>query len=318
MKKWRRSNVIDRIIAQSLFVAILLCACLVPELVFACSCASPSLEDKFESSENVFTALITGGEATNERVGNSPKLRTFFDVTETFKGTVPFEHFSSHSDGNSCGISLQVGVEYLIYAPDTGKIGLCSGIVVVSGESEQAAAAGSKYVDALRAFKSGQNESLAEPWQFFEQQGICMLSARFPYGEMKWPASIRVTYWTRVPDAVVPNPDKPHLKAGFTEMTVAVPGRDDLTDYPLMLSVGDQEYTAKWKEVEYSRARYFVDSDDVPSLIADLADANKLRMKSAHPKYGGIDTEASLVNAGDSVSKMRNCISSRPENPVKQ
>ena len=318
MKKSKRSNVFDRIIAQSLFVAILWCVGLVPELVFACSCASPSLESRYEGSENVFTALITGGEATGERVGNSPKLKTYFEATETFKGTIPFEHFSSHANGNSCGISLQVGLEYLIFAPDTGKIGLCSGIVAVSGESEQAAAAGSKYVDALRAFKSGQNESLAEPWQFFEQQGICMLSGRFPYGDMRWPASISVTYWTRVPDAVVPNPDKPHLNAGFTEMSIRVPGRDDLTDYPLMLSVGDQGYTAQWKEVEYSSARYFVDSDDVPSLITALVGADELRLRSAHPIHGDIDTEASLVNAGDSVSKMRQCISSRPKNPVKQ
>ena len=308
MKKSKLFEVHDRATPRLLLVAILLCASLAPGLALACSCASQSLENKYEGSENVFTALITGGEATSERVGNSPKLKTHFEVSETFKGTIPFEHFSSHADGNSCGISLQVGVEYLVFAPDSGKIGLCSGIVAVSGESEQAAAAGSKYVDALRAFKSGENDSLAEPWQFFEQQGICMLSGRFPYGDMRWPASIRVTYWTRVPDAVVPNPDKPHLKAGFTEMSISVPGRDDLTDYPLMLTVGDQNYTAQWTEVEYSRARYFVDSDDVSNLIAGLVDASELRMKSAHPKYGDVDATASLVNSGDSVARMRECI----------
>ena len=298
---------------RTILFALLIYISFAPQLALACSCGGGSLEDKYERSENVFTAVITGGEATDERVGNSPKLKTYFEATETFKGTIPFEHFSSHAGGSSCGISLQVGVEYLIYAPDTGKIGLCSGIVAVSGVSEQVAAVGSKYVDALRAFKSGEHESLAEPWQFFEQQGICGLSGSFPYGEMRWPARISVTYWTRVPDAVVPNPDKPHLKAGFTDMSIWVPGRDDLTDYPLTLSVGDQNYTAQWNEVQYSSARYFVNSDDVPSLIADLVDASELRIKSAHPKYGELDAQASLVNAGDSITRMLSCVTGRQQ-----
>lgn len=308
MKAFRLFKVLNWVTPRAILLAVLMCAGLAPGLAMACSCASPSLEIRYEGSQNVFTARVTGGEATSERVGNSPKLKTYFEVTETFKGTIPFDHFSSHADGNSCGISLQVGFEYLIFAPDTGKIGLCSGIVAVSGESEQAAAVGSNYVEALRAYTSGEHENLAEPWQFIEQKGICMLSGRFPYGEMRWPASISVTYWTRVPDAVIPSPDKPHLKAGFTEMTIWVPGRDDLSEYPLSLRVGDQEYTARWEEVEYSAARYFVDSDDVPGLIAGLVDATELRMKSAHPKYGDVDAVASMVNAGDSAAKMHQCM----------
>ena len=308
MKKSRRSSLFNRTNSQSLLVAISLYASLVPGLVLACSCDIPLLESRYEDSENVFIALVTGGEATSERVGNSSKLKTCFEVTEAFKGTIPFDYFSSHADGNSCGISLQVGVEYLIFAPDTGSIGLCSGLVAVAGESELFAAAASKYVDALRAYTSGKHQNLAEPWLFFEQQGICMLSGRFPYGEMRWPASISITYRTRVPDAVAPNPEKPHLKAGFTEMSIWVPAHVDLTDYPLVLSVGDEEYTAQWKEVEYSSARYFVDSGDVASLIAGLVYASELRMKSAHPEYGDVDATASMVNAGDSVALMRECI----------
>lgn len=308
MKAFRLFEVLNRVTPRAILLAVLMCAGLAPGLAMACSCASPSLENRYEQSQNVFTALVTGGKATSERVGNSPKLKTYFEVTEKFKGTIPFDYFSSHADGNSCGISLQVGVEYLIFAPDTGKIGLCSGIVAVSGESLQAAAVGSNYVDALRAYASGEHEDLEEPWHFFEQQGICMLSGRFPYGEMKWPANISVTYWTRVPDAVVPSPDNPHLKAGFTEMTIWVPGRDDLTDYPMSLHVGDQEYIAEWQEVEYSAARYFVDSGEVPDLIAVLVDATELRMKSAHPKYGDVDAVASMINAGDSAAKMRQCM----------
>lgn len=309
MKVCRLSEVLNRGALRVFLVAVLLCAGLGPQIATACSCASPTLENRYEGSENVFTALIIGGEVTNDRVLSSPGIRAHFEVTETFKGSVPFEYLSSHVGGASCGISLRVGVEYLVFAPNTGKIGLCSGIVAVSGESEQAVAAGSRYVDALRAFTSGDHDTLAEPWQFVEHEGICYLSSSFPYGETGFPAGINVTYWTRMPDNVAPSPDKPHLKAGFTEMTIWVPERNDLTDYPMSLRVGDQEYIAEWQEVEYSAARYFIDSDDVPGLIAGLVDATELRMKSAHPKYGDVDAVASMINAGDSAAKMHQCMS---------
>ncbi len=315
MKAYRLFDRFDHGVLRSVFATALLCVCVLPELVLACSCARPPLEARYERSENVFTALITGGRATSEGVDRSPRLKTYFEVTETFKGSIPFNHFSSHADSNSCGISLQVGVEYLVFAPDTGKIGLCSGIIAVSGDSGQAVTEGSGFVDALRAFKTGAHKILAEPWQFVEQAGICKLSGRFSYRDGGYPASVHVTYWTRLPDNVVPNPDEPDRKAGFTQMTVWVPGRDDLTDYPLSLKVGDQDYIAWWQEVEYRGARYFVDSDDVPDLIAALVNAEEIRMKSAHPRYGDVDTAASLLNAGDSVSRMHQCMSSQLGDP---
>lgn len=295
----------------SVWFAVLICIGLASNMAFACSCVRGSLEGTYDRSENVFTALVTGGETTGERVGNSAKLKTFFTVTETFKGSIPFEYFSSHAGGSSCGISLQVGVEYLIFAPDTGKIGLCSGIVAVSGLPHEGEALGPKYVAALQAFKTGENDDLADPWHFLEYRGICRLSGRFPYANTRWPASIRVTYWSRMPDTVVLNPDKPDLKPGFTEMSISVPGRDDLTNYPLTLAVNGKRYSAQWAEGEYSRARYLINGEDVPDLIADMVGASAVSVTSVHPEHGEIDTEASLANAGESVEKMAQCINSR-------
>ncbi len=278
------------------------------ETAFACSCAGGSLDGKYKGSQNVFTAVISGGTATSERVGNSPKLQTTFHVTEVFKGTIPFDHFSHHADGNSCGISLQVGVEYLIFALDTGKIGLCSGIVAVSGLSQENEAIGLKYVAALRAFKAGVNEGLAEPWHFTKFQGICRLSGRFPYGERGWPASINVTYRTSPPENTVPDPDAPQFQPGFVELAIRVPGRDDLSNFPLSLSVNNDDFTALWEKDKYSRGRYLLHGDDVSQLIIELEDASALHMKSGHPSYGDVSAKASLSNAGDSVTRMLNCI----------
>lgn len=298
---------------RSFFFALLICIGLLPELALACSCSGGSLEGNYEGRDNVFTAVITGGEATSERVGNSPKLRTFFEVTETFKGTIPFEHFNSHADGNSCGISLQVGVEYLIFAPDTGNIGLCSGIVAVSTLPEQGEAIGPKYVAALRAFMAGENDDLAEPWQFMEYQGICRLSGRFPYTERRSPASIKVTYRAAPPESTVPDPGAPHFQPGYAELSVWVPGREDLSGSPLSMRVDEDKYTALWDVDQYKRGRYLLDEESIVEFVAGLEQVDTLYLKSGHPKHGDIDAEASLVNAGDSVSKMVECIDSHPK-----
>ena len=309
MRKSTSNNVLRRTPVRWLLVAILLHGSIASQVVFACSCGILSLEDRYESNDNVFTALITGGEETSERVvGTRLKLKTYFDVTETFKGTIQFNYFSSHADGNACGISLQVGVEYLIFAPDTGEIGLCLGIVPVSRVLPQDEAIGPKYVAALRSFKLDQSVGLADPWQFGEYQGVCRLSGRFTYREPRSPGVIGVTYWARVPESVAPNPDKPHLKAGFAEMSIWISGSEDLTSYPLTLTVGDGEYVAQWSKDEYSRARYLVNGDDVPSLMAQLVDSTVIRLQSSHPTLGEIDADASLVNAGDSVARMHTCI----------
>lgn len=297
-------------VARSFLLALLISAGIAPHATFACSCASSSLEDMFERSENVFTAVITGGISTSGRVGNSAELKTSFEVTEAFKGNIPFEYFGSHADGNSCGISLQVGVEYLIFAPNSGAIGLCSGIVAVSDLPEGVESIGAKYVAALRAFKSGRTDGVVEPWQFIEYQGICTLSARFPYRGTSWPGNISAVFWTRVPEGFRPDLDKPHLKPGFTELSIWVPGRDDLSNYPMTLSVNKEIYQSLWTRDEYSRGRYLVSPNDVPALIAELESAATLRMKSDHPEYGEMEAVASLANAGDSVSKMVDCINS--------
>jgi len=289
---------------------------LLPGPAFACSCKTPTLESRYAASENVFTALMTGGEVTDERVGNSPKLSMYFEVTEIFKGTVPFEHFSGHAGGGTCGISLQIGIEYLFFAPDTGEVGLCSGILPVSGVADRAALAGSRYLDALRDFKSGKNDDLAEPWQFFERDGICTLSSRFPYGDRGSPAGLRVMYGTRMPDSVVSDADEAQARTAFSEMTVSVPGRYDLKGYPLTLEVGDRQYTARWQEVQYSAARYFVDANEVTDLVTKLIDATELRMASAHPTYGDVSAAASTVNAGDSIARMAACMTGHSQPPA--
>ncbi len=281
-----------------------------PLSALACSCAPSSLENKFQRNDNVFSAIVTGGAITGELVGNSSKLKTTFYVTESFKGTVPFDHFNSHADGNSCGISLQVGVEHLIFAPNSGDIGLCSGIVAVSGVSDAGQEVGKNYVEALRSFTSGKSNALTEPWFFVATEESCRIWVGFTYADIPFPANLSVIYRKLPPQNTVEEPDQPQFQPGFIELAIRVPGRDDLDNFPLSLTIDDDEYIAHWKKEQYSGGRYSLQGDDVLRIISALEHSDALHMQSAHPRYGDVNAEARTSNAGDSLSRMLSCTQS--------
>lgn len=301
-------------IPRHCFIALIASAAFAPLSAYACSCNSPLLQVLYERSANVFAARVTGGETTGELQGNSPKIRMFFTETERFKGTVPFDHLSSHAEGGTCGLSLQIGVEYLVFAPDTGRIGLCTGIMPISGSTNPSQDLGSRYVAALRAFKWGQTDAIAEPWYFHESRGRCSLYGRFPYRNADLIGDIVIEY-RATDDPRAAETGTAQLRAGFTRMQIRVPDRVDFTSFPLTLSVGSGNYVARWYEGTERRKSYYVDSDDVSGFVSDLVAADAVRLQSGHPLFGHVDTQASLDNAGDSVLRMQACMTAQTDNP---
>ncbi len=297
--------------------ATFLALCLLSGDAKACSCAQPGLESKFASSDNVFTAIITGGEVIDQYERGRSPLKTLFNVTERFKGHVPFKHFRSHADSNTCGISLQVGVEYLIFAPNSGKIGLCSGIMEVSDRKKPDGKKGIRYVSALRAFIARENDSLAEPWFFAEHDGSCQLTGSFPYPELHGNGLVSIYYRYELPVSATPDLDNPYLQSGFTQMLIYVPRSIDLTSFPMKVRLNGATYAAVGREDDgpYRRASYVVNSEDVHSIVADLVNAKEISFLLTHPRLAEHDTKASLINAGDSVLKMNQCMSDTRERP---
>ena len=202
--------------------------------VMACSCAPRTLEQRYESSPNVFTAFITE-EYLEPSDGRTP-IRSLFSVTESFKGEPPFATFVTENH-TSCGIDLQEGVEYLFFAPDSGEIGFCSGFSSTEASEPEIA--------ALRSYVSGESSRLAEPWRFFEyRSGECSLRTLFDFGNgfgqgrLSISASNERAAWGRIDP-----------RFDFVELTVhlmhSFPVALDARS-PLKLRVGNTEYPAEW------------------------------------------------------------------------
>ena len=115
-------RVIERLCAKLFVSAALL---LFAHQAVACTCVPATLESRFEGAASVFTAVVK----TQEPAGRRGRLRSAsFQVTENFKSEPQFERFISQSMDSLCGIDLEIGAEYLFFAPESGEINLCSGV----------------------------------------------------------------------------------------------------------------------------------------------------------------------------------------------
>jgi hypothetical protein len=277
----------------------------------ACSCGEVTLDRRYQGSANVFLAVVVDEyvEPADER----RPVRFAFRITETFKGKPPFVAFTSlRSDGVSCGIALEVGVEYLFFAPDSGELGLCSGMV----KREQAA----RQIAALRSFVSGNSLDLAEPWVFVgPSQDGCSLATRFDVGANEWPGYLEIrTSKQRATQAPAFNATELTIRPGR-----GIPNGRDSNPRPLSLSVEGNTYSAVWTTGRVLRQASFPETFEVPdsyvlggkdveALLSDLTTSRALLARYDSNGFGPhIDFDVRTTNLGDAGVEMLDCLRSQ-------
>jgi len=247
----------------------------------ACSCRPFTLDSRFETSANVFTAVITAEYV--EPSDEAAPVRSLFRVTERFKGGPPFGVFVSNPQ-DGCGIDLEEGSEYLFFVPDSGEIHYCLGISEIEYAEPDVA--------QLRSYVLDESSSLSEPWRFSVMaSGECSLRTFFEFGNDFGQGSLMVRAsneradWAR---------DEAHFD--FVELALHLMHRSPLeidAPSPLRLKVGSAEYAAVWTtgrtfeqfppDGSTVQARlpdsYLLLGDDVERLLRDLAVSDELLVR---------------------------------------
>ena len=118
-----------------LFLALVIVAPAAP--AHACSCAMLSSAQKVENADVVVRGTIAGLDDPGGR--DSGHLVTYeVAVAEVYRGAATATTFvRSAADGASCGIEVQEGREYLLFARRVGgdlRAGLCDGTTAASAE----------------------------------------------------------------------------------------------------------------------------------------------------------------------------------------
>ncbi|NIK70786.1 hypothetical protein [Paenibacillus sp. BK720] len=101
-----------------------------PNRVFACSCSSPSIEQKYEEASVIFTGTLVSKDTEGGNI---------FSADKVWKGTLTDGYVYSGFNG-MCGTEFEVGNKYLIYTFNSkGKetTSLCSGNKLITEASKE-------------------------------------------------------------------------------------------------------------------------------------------------------------------------------------
>ena len=274
--------------------------CALPHQAIACSCAGSDLQGQYESSQNVFTAVITG--ANFDEDGN---IEADFEVTETFKGTISFDKLRTTRGGTSCDTSITVGPEYLLFMGDQGRFGGCSGNrTIIPGTP-------TPWLDLLRAYQSGATPNLSSPWRSYEHDGTCRLSTNFRSTKDSVISYLNIEYRYAAPE----NPDwtiEQLNKAGYSAAVFMLPTRNEPADAKLILKTPNREFYATWSDNALpgrSRGAFALTGEDVRAFAVELLAASEVRVEGTLARYPSLEgTVIRTTNAGTAISDFVDCM----------
>lgn len=279
-----------------------------PSPTLACSCRGSNLESYYDSSPNVFTAVITSSEYVGEGI-----VAAGFETTELFKGDIPFTQFRTYAWGSICGIPLPVGHEFLFFSGDSGRVGLCSGIRPVQRGNPPVT---DPWIDLLRAYKNGDTMDLSSPWVGRYYDDVCALRTDFLSSEHRIPSSLNLTYRHSTYKSVrVANSNRPRDERnvqGFAVLELIFGyGREPDGSF-VTLETQNRDFVAKFTSSNGQslyRDAFQLFGDDALAFAADLATTPSVILKGNLENIGSIDgDEIRTTNAGDAIEDFLDCV----------
>jgi len=266
---------------------------------FACSCAYFTLDYEYESSTNVFTAVVTS--AKIDKKGN---VVAGFEVTEVFKGDIPFEKLETHATG-PCATLTTVGLEYLFFLGDSGGFSMCTAPITLRPDRNE------PWLELLKAYKSGETPNLSSPWHYNEYDGACYLVTDFLVTEKHFKSKILIVY--RYAEPVKETYTVPELtRPGFAYVELEMPTADEPEGSSIEIETQNREFIAFWfhrNDAPYiSRNGFRLIADEVIAFAEELLTSSSAVLKGSLSRYGPIDgTEIQTTNAGTEIAEFVSC-----------
>ena len=280
---------------------LLITAWAFPYQASACSCAGADLQGSYESSPNVFTAVVTGA-----RFDDDGNIEADFEVTETFKGNVPFDKLRTTRSGTSCDTSITVGPEYLFFMGDEGRFGGCSVRPTIEPSKP------TPWLDILQAYKAGETPDLSSPWDYFGHDGTCSLRTDFRTTADALRGYLNMEYRYAVPENPVWTIESLN-KAGYSNAVFMMPTREEPENAQLTLKTANREFVAKWSVDALpgrGRGAFQLTGEDVRSFAKELLLASEVQVEGSLARYPSLDgTVIRTTNARSAISDFVNCSS---------
>lgn len=267
--------------------------------VFACSCAGSDLQGFYESSTNVFTAVVTGA-----RFDADGDIEADFEVTEVFKGDIPFDKLWTTRSGSSCDTTITVGPEYIFFTGDGGGFGMCSGNqVIVPGQP-------TPWLDILRAYKAGKTPDLSSPWILYDYAGTCVLRSDFRSTNDRVISHLDVVYRYAQSEHAGGSTERRN-EAGYSSAVFMLPTRQEPMDAKVSIKTVNREFTARWSDDALpfrTRGAFQLSGDDVQAFAEELLVTQEVRIEGSLTRYPSLeDTVIRTTHAGDAILEFLAC-----------
>lgn len=168
----------------------------------ALSCAQQTftLNEAYAAAHSIIIGMVT---ECLEPVSSDPwaggGADCSFDTLEVLKASKPARDYRGVASSAACGLSLQVGNQYLLFLDDQNRpLQYSAGL----GGEHYTSRMASNHVRILREFRDGVVSDLSDPWISMEHEGNCMLShtvggLRISFSQRKAGAPPLPVDWTR-------------------------------------------------------------------------------------------------------------------------
>ena len=149
---------------------------MLPIAAGALSCAMPvhTLGEAYDAADSIIIGLVT---ECVEPVSSDPWANggagCSFDSLEVLKAANPARDYRGTADSHGCGLSLQVGNQYLLFLDEENRpLHYSAGL----NGAAALAAMPREHVRILRQFRDGAISDLSDPWVFREDEATCTIS----------------------------------------------------------------------------------------------------------------------------------------------
>lgn len=266
----------------------------------ACMCAPQNIEQRYESSANVFTAVITSA-----KFNADGSIESRFEITERFKGDVPFNSLTTKDSGTTCHLSISVGPERLFFLEDDGEFGACSGSrVIVPGVP-------APWLELLRAYKRGETPDLSSPWIYREYEGHCSLHTDFLSTRDAVSSSVTLQHGYAEPETAERG-DHTVSEVAYSSVVFMLPARDEPEGAQLTVKTAHRDFIAKWAEKVLpgrSRGGFQLTGEDVIAFANELIKSSEVTLEGSLVRYSSLGgTMIRTTNAGTAISDFVGCV----------
>lgn len=280
----------------------------------AYSCYEVPFVERVKTTANIFVAKITGGSLV-ERDGYR-EVEAGFEVIERLKGSIDFDRLTTSATyGMDSGIPFVIGGEYLVYASEDGKTGMCGNARALAPPELVTNGIAAQELLALRLIAESRFRKIVAPWLFSapvldDGYLYCSLGHELsfeadPPGEYPLSSWLNVSWVGGGPESARP-PAWPLLS-----VVVGLPGGGDVSGYVARLQLGDRVFSmpAGTLVEGYPPESFIIRNDDARSVLALLDAGTGIVVEAGHPEYGHLRLSGNTSTAGNALTDFADCIS---------